>query len=175
MSHLPPASRVNTCTSVAYDYFGRLGFKWRDVDSDADDADGLAADAIFAMTAPAQGATSTVTSALRSSQDGVETVHSALFGKLFRKVVQAVKSGVSTVVDGVRRGLRGVAGLFVGTRTIDVTIRPQMTDPNFASGEMLQAWGANYGGPSPWQVSSSARRGACSCQSTTSTPTTTAE
>jgi hypothetical protein len=148
MSHLPPASRANTCTSVAYDYFGRLGFKWRDVDSDADDADGLDADAVFAMTAPTQGATSTVvTSALRSSADGVETVHSALFGKLFRKVVQSVKSGVSTVVDGVRRGLRGVAGLFVGTKTIDVTIRPQMTDPSFASGDMLQAWGANYGKP----------------------------
>ena len=145
-SRLPPASRVNTCTSVAYDYFGRLGFKWRDVESDADDADGLAADAIFAMTAP-PGGTSTTTSALTSSQGDITVVRSALFGKLFRKVVQAVKGGVSTVVDGVRRGLRGVAGLFVGTRTIDVTIHPQMMDPIFASDEMRQAWGANYGRP----------------------------
>lgn len=145
-SKLPPAARANTCVSIAYNYLGTLGFKWRNVDSDADDTAGLAADAALALGDTAAAAATTTTTAT-SDAGNVQMVQQALFGKLFRRVIQAVGGVAHAVVDGARKGLRAVTGVFIGSTDIDVTIDPQYTDAAFTAGTMTQDWGANFGKP----------------------------
>jgi hypothetical protein len=148
-SQLPPAARVNTCNSLSYQYAGQLGFLWRGVASDADDAKGLAADAELALQdSPAAAARRSAASNSNASS-GTSTVTSALFGKLFHKIVQAVAKTVTGAVDGVRRGLTTVTGLFLGSANITIQGEALNTDPFVTSTsqptKVLQAWGANFG------------------------------
>ena len=149
-SKLPPAARVNTCASVSYQYAGTLGFQWRGVATDADDTRGQAADALLALADSLPAGTPQASTVARdSSPDGVQGRQSALFGKLFRKIVQSVAGTVKSAVDGVRRGLTGVAGLFVGSTNVTITANVLNTDSSMNPGgtvtPVLQAWGAKFG------------------------------
>jgi hypothetical protein len=141
-SRLPLAARANTCVSMSYSYLGTLGFKWRGVDNDADDLAGQAADAAFAV-----GATGTMSATSSISSGDTQVVRSALFGKLFRKALQTAGGIVGGVIDAGRRGLRAVAGLFLGSTNVDITVDPQYADAAFVPGTMTQAWGAQFGRP----------------------------
>jgi hypothetical protein len=140
-SQLPAAARVNTCVTTSYQYLATLGFKWRGVDDDANDADAHAAEAAFSL---GQGAAAATTS---TSDGHNQVVQSALFGKIFRRVGMAVLGTGRELVDFGRRGLRAFTGLFLGTTDVHVTIEPMLMDPSFAPGVMRQAWGARYNEP----------------------------
>ena len=87
-----------------------------------------------ASTAAVQGGSSTT------------VVQSALFGKLFRKIVQAAVGHRRR--RGRRRcvaGLKGSLGSFSGTTDINITIDPRYTDSNFGTGTpMQQPFGAGF-------------------------------
>jgi hypothetical protein len=143
-SKLPPAARANTCMSMMYTYAETLGMKWRGVDSDADDVDGLAADAAL----DAGDATMTAMSlSSGTSSGGTTTMQSALFGKLFRKIVHAVAKVAKGAVDLVRKGLQAGAGLFIGSTNRDFGVELQNIDPAFAGTPMQQSWGKDFGRP----------------------------
>ena len=146
-SSLPPGARANTCVSVAYNYLGALGFQWRGTDSDADDPAYQAAAAALAL-GDSSSSSAAITPAFTSGPSGsTTTIRSALFGKLFRKVIQAVGNTVNSVVDAGRRGLRAVTGVFVGSTNVNVTINPRLTDSAFNPDTEKQAWGERFGQP----------------------------
>lgn len=59
---------------------------------------------------------------------GIQTVRQALFGKLLRRVVKAVVSVAKSTVDLTRNGLTRAAGLFLGSRLVNVDIDVLNTD-----------------------------------------------
>ncbi len=146
-SRLPPAARVNTCVSLSYQYAGTLGFQWRGVTSDADDLKAQAAIAQLGLQDAPTGSASTTSTTTGSTQ----VIRSALFGKLFHKIVQAVVHTGASAVDGIRRGLNSVAGLFTGSTNVAITASALNTDPFLNPGgtptPVLQAWGARFGKP----------------------------
>lgn len=146
-SSLPPAARANTCVSVAYNYLGTVGFQWRGTDSDADDPAYQAAAAAFAVGDSSSSGAAVTPVSTSGPTGSTTTVRSALFGKLFRKAIQAVGNTVNSVVDAGRRGLRAVAGVFVGSTNVNVTINPLLTDTAFNPGTEKQAWGSRFGQP----------------------------
>jgi hypothetical protein len=146
LSRLPPAARVNTCAAVSYSFAQTLGFLWRGVDDDANDALGQAADAALAL---ADSTPETVAPAMAApaTSGSVQLVQSPLFGKLFRKIIQKVASVGKTVVDDTRRVLRAGAGLFVGSSDVTIATTPINTDPAIAEPTMKAAWGQGFGKP----------------------------
>jgi hypothetical protein len=157
-SALPPAARVNTCASLSYQYAGTIGFQWRGVESDSDDVSGLAADADLALQ-DSVAATSAATSTTNAAQalqinppngNGI-VARQKLFGKLFHKIVSKVASVGKSAVDGVRRGLTSVVGVFTGSTDVTITASALNTDsylnPGGPATPMVQAWGAAFGQP----------------------------
>jgi hypothetical protein len=147
-SALPPAARANTCVSMSYTYASTLGMKWRGVDNDADDEAGQAADAALVLGEDAMAAlAASAASAAPVTGGDTTVVTSALFGKLFRKVVKAVAGVAKGAVDLVRKGLQAGAGLFIGSSDVTFTVELQNIDPSFAGTPMLQSWGKAFGKP----------------------------
>jgi hypothetical protein len=137
-SHLPPAARLNTCVSMSYNFASSVGLLWRGVDNDAADAAGQAADAALALA----DSVPDVVAAPAGSTANVQVVQSALFGKIFRKVIQKVASVAKTVVDDGRRVLRAGVGLFIGSSDVTITTVPINSDPlvGTINSPMLTAW-----------------------------------
>ncbi len=142
-SHLPPAARQNTCVSLAYRFAETLGFQWRGVASDADDTAGQAADAALALADTAGAHSSFAPVAAGSTQ----VVKSALFGKIFRKIVQGAASIGKGAVDDIRRGLNAGVGFFAGSTNVIVNVVPTNTDPTLNNTDELQAWGKDRKSP----------------------------
>lgn len=144
LSRLPPAARVNTCASVSYQLAGTLGFQWRGVASDAEDTRAQAADAALALADSVQ-AQSALAAAPSTADGSTQVAQSALFGKVFRKIVQKVAGVGKAVVDGTRRGLTTVSGLFLGSTNVRITTDPLVVDSALQPGTMNAAWGTGFG------------------------------
>jgi hypothetical protein len=143
-SHLPPAARVNTCASVAYQFAATVGLQWRGVASDAEDTLAHDADAALAL---ADGTLAQLAAAPAMSSSSIQLVQSALFGKLFRKIVQKVAGIGKSVVDSARSKLTTLAGFFLGSSSVKITTDPQVVDSALVPGTMLTAWGLDFGKP----------------------------
>ena len=146
-SSLPPAARVNTCNSLSYTYAGTLGFQWRGVASDADDTRAQAALAALAL----QSSGTMGASLVQTGSTGVlqPVARPEWFGHLFHAIVQTVANAAASAVDGVRRGLTSVVGVFTGSTNVTITANPLNTDsffnPNNTTTTVAQAWGKDFG------------------------------
>jgi hypothetical protein len=137
-SSLPPTARVNTCSSFAYEYAGKVGMQWRNVaDGEVDQRAEAAEQELLATDEPS--------SQSFVSDDGTP-IQAFSIGKIFRKVVKKVVSVGKGAVDLTRRGLTQVARLFVGSRTVNVQVQMNNSDLWFrakgdpGSSVMQRAW-----------------------------------
>ncbi len=141
-STLPPTMRVNTCSSIAYSHAGKLGFKWRGVDSDSEDERGLAADAELEIGEEA----SPPAAPASQSSGGVQAIKQPLFGKIFRRIIKSVARVIRGAVDGVRVGVTKVAGAFIGSHDVSLDVNLVNRDPWFnpvmmPATPMVRVWG----------------------------------